>query len=102
MHKPYIVGTFLYYDNLWLNKMYLKFLFCNLIWRYRRAAEGASENKSDAEFLNNVFAAGNKNGRAMMYSKTPAELILPTGNKYILAKDNYTEVRFACNWNNKY
>lgn len=63
------------------------------LFRYRRAAEGASENKSDAEFLNNVFAAGNKNGRAMMYSKTPAELILPTGNKYILAKDNYTEAQ---------
>lgn len=62
--------------------------------RYRRAADGGAENRSEVnEFMRDVFAGGNKNGRAMLYSKTPATLTLPTGNKITLTKDEKTETK---------
>lgn len=62
--------------------------------RYRRAADGGAENRSEVnEFMRDVFAGGNKNGRAMLYSKTPAVLTLPTGTKITLTKDEKTETK---------
>uniref|UniRef100_A0A8D8S6C0 V-type proton ATPase subunit S1 n=1 Tax=Cacopsylla melanoneura TaxID=428564 RepID=A0A8D8S6C0_9HEMI len=60
--------------------------------RYRRDAGNSPENRSDFDnfSMKDVFVAGNNNGRAMLYAKTPATLYLPNGNKYILMKNSKT------------
>ncbi|KAI5693786.1 hypothetical protein M8J76_012916 [Diaphorina citri] len=63
--------------------------------RSRRSEGSSNENASDiSDFaMNDVFKAGNKNGRAMLYSKSPAVLTLPTGTTFQLSKTPKTETK---------